>query len=180
MSWLDGVNLLSETVIVIVLIYFILKYVARKIVIKASTFNILWTHKLLDPIFEYVNHFRIKQNKNSWIVLLNKVDVIKGFLSYILVWNHNSFWGLFLVQRLAALPFTEFLSSCIGYSIQDYTVGNNCSCMSEQVLLSAVCGVSAMAVFLRRKRAGVQFNESTGYWRSLRLCPLEKFGFCSY
>lgn len=82
---MDGVNLLSETVMVIVLIYFILKYVARKIVIKASTFNILYTHKLLDPIFEYVNHFRIKQNKNSLIVLLNKVDVIKGFLSYILV-----------------------------------------------------------------------------------------------
>lgn len=70
---------------VIVLIYFILKYVARKTVIKASTFNIPCTHKLLDPIFEYVNHFRIKQNKKSLIVLLNKVDVIKGFLSYILL-----------------------------------------------------------------------------------------------
>jgi len=70
---------------VIVLIYFILKYVARKIVIKASTFNILCTHKLLDPVFEYVSHFRIKQSKNSLIVLLNKVDVVKGFLSYILV-----------------------------------------------------------------------------------------------
>lgn len=75
--------MLSETVMVIVLIYFILKYVARKTVIKASTCNILCTHKLLDPIFEYVNHFRIKQNKNGLIVLLNKVDVITGFLSYI-------------------------------------------------------------------------------------------------
>lgn len=72
-------------VMVIVLIYFILKYVARKIVIKASTFNILCTHKWLDPIFEYTNHFRIKQNKNSLVVLLNKADVIKGFRSYILV-----------------------------------------------------------------------------------------------
>lgn len=84
-SWLDGVNLLSKTVMVIVLIYFILKYVARKIVIKASTFNILCTHKVLDPIFAYVNTFRIKRNKNSSIVLLNKVDVIKGLLTYILV-----------------------------------------------------------------------------------------------
>lgn len=55
------------------------------IVIKASTFNILCTHKLLDPIFEYVNNFRIKRNKNSLIVLLNKVDVIKGLLTYSLV-----------------------------------------------------------------------------------------------
>lgn len=71
-SRLDGVNLLSETVMVIVLIYFILNYVAKKIVIKASTFNILCTHRLLGPIFEYVNHFRIKQIKNSLIVLLSK------------------------------------------------------------------------------------------------------------
>lgn len=84
MSWLDGVNLLSETVTVIVLINFILKYVARKIVIKASTFIILCTYKLLDPIFKYVNHFRIKQHKNGLIVLLNKVVVIKCFLSYVL------------------------------------------------------------------------------------------------
>lgn len=78
------------SVTVIVLIYFNLKYMARKIVIKVSTFNIPCTHKLLDPIFEYVNHFRIKQNKNSLIVLLNKVDVIKGFLSYILVERKGS------------------------------------------------------------------------------------------
>lgn len=54
------------------------------IVIKASKCNILRTHELLDPIFEYVNHFRIKQNQNGLIVLLSKVDVIKGFLSCIL------------------------------------------------------------------------------------------------
>lgn len=58
MSWLDGVNLLSEAVMVIVLINFILKYVARKIVIKASTFIILCTHKLLDPIFKNVKSFQ--------------------------------------------------------------------------------------------------------------------------
>lgn len=71
--------MLSETVVVIVLINFILKYVARKIVIKASTFNILCTHKLLDPIFKHVNHFRIKQHKNGLVVLLNKMDVVKFF-----------------------------------------------------------------------------------------------------
>lgn len=71
--------MLSETVVVIVLINFILKYVARKIVIKASTFNILCTHKLLDPIFKHVNHFRIKQHKNGLVVLLNKMDVVEFF-----------------------------------------------------------------------------------------------------
>lgn len=38
----------------------------------------------LDPIFKYVNNFRVKQHKNGLIVLLNKVDVIKCFLSYVL------------------------------------------------------------------------------------------------
>lgn len=73
--------------------------------------------------------------------------------------NHNSFWDLFLVQHLTALLFTKFLPHCVGWSIQDCRVGKKCSSW-EQELLSALSSVPARVVACRRRRAGIQVEES--------------------